>query len=586
VSRSTFARSACESIPRVAFYRALETQPIQLDTDVLVIGGGAAGLMAARAAAQAGASVVLVDKSIIGRGGATIMAQMTVAVALGAAEPDDWETHAADTWVGSRDLGDRAIIDVICRRGPELIRELEGYGANWARTPDGRYSQVFAPGHSRSRCVYIEVLRTGDGVSNALRSQVRRDPSVTRLSNVMLTQLAKDGDAVCGAYGFAIEELAPVSISARTTIIATGGLTYLYERNSASTNMTGDGFVLAAEAGATLRDMEMVQFFPIAHLAPPLVQLDPIMWDPFRYKLGGRLLNNRGEEFVAEGPANQAGAYVTPRDMLSHAIFQEVEAGRGSPHGGVYLDFRMIPAETLRAGFGPVIDILARQGIDLTRDMVEVAPMAHFMLGGIAVDAAMETGVPGLLACGEAIAGMHGANRLSGNAITEALVTGRVAGETAAAAKGARSTTVHAGLADAWARLRASWHPRSVSRDDASIDALKAELQHTMWMNAGPLRTAERFDRALADVRSIRERLRSIALAPVHAFALTLQERLELETMLTVAEAVILPARARTETRGAHVRLDYPQTDEHAVARILRRADGAWVMDENAVVPA
>ena len=403
-----------------------------LETDVLVVGAGAAGLMAARAASAAGASVVIVDKSIIGRGGATIMAQMTTAVALGAAEPDSVELHAPDTWDGTRDLGDRAIIDVICTRAPDVIREVEGYGANWARTADGRYSQVFAPGHSRKRCVYVDVLRTGDAVSQALRSVVRRDGDVVRLSNVMLTKLAKDGDRVTGALGFAIEQLEPVGIAAKTTIVATGGLTFLYARNSASANMTGDGFLLAAEAGATLRDMEMVQFFPIAHLYPPLVQLDPIMWDPFRYKLGGRLLNGNGEEFLGES-GDASGAYTTPRDTATYKIFREVEAGRGSPHGGAYLDFRMIGADALKAGFGPVIDILARQGIDLTRDMVEVSPMAHFMLGGIAVDAAMQTGVDGLLACGEAIAGMHGANRLSGNAITEALVTGRIAGETAAA---------------------------------------------------------------------------------------------------------------------------------------------------------
>ena len=196
-----------------------------LETDVLVIGAGAAGLMAARAASAAGASVVIVDKSIIGRGGATIMAQMTTAVALGAAEPDSPELHAEDTWAGSRDLGDRALIDAICARGPEVILELEGYGANWARTPEGTYSQVFAPRHSRKRCVYVDVLRTGDAVSQALRGAVRRDANVVRLSNVMLTKLAQSGDRVTGALGFAIERLEPVGVAAGTTIVATGGLT-------------------------------------------------------------------------------------------------------------------------------------------------------------------------------------------------------------------------------------------------------------------------------------------------------------------------------------------------------------------------
>lgn len=552
-----------------------------LETDVLVIGAGAAGLMAARAASAAGASVVIVDKSIIGRGGATIMAQMTTAVAMSAAEPDSVELHAEDTWIGSRDLGDRSIIDAICTRGPELIRELEGYGCNWARTSDGAYSQVFAPGHSRKRCVYVDVLRTGDAVSQALRQAVRRDGNVVRLSNVMLTKLAKDGDRVTGALGFAIEALAPVGISAKTTIVATGGLTYLYERNSASSNMTGDGFLLAAEAGATLRDMEMVQFFPIAHLYPPLVQLDPIMWDPFRYKLGGRLLNGKGENFLGE-TGEGAGTYTSPRDSATYKIFKEVEEGRGSPHGGAYLDFRMVPADQLKAGFGPVIDILAKQGVDLSRDMVEVAPMAHFMLGGIAVDAAMQTGVEGLLACGEAIAGMHGANRLSGNAITEALVTGRIAGETALARNGAARTPVAAALETEWAHLQQFWHPRKVARDEKPIEDIKKRLQKTMWENAGPLRTGEKLEVALSDVRALTAESADIALAPMDVFALNLQEKVELRIMLAVAESIVLPAIERRESRGAHVRLDYTDSDEVAIARSLTRAGDAWSMTARA----
>jgi succinate dehydrogenase/fumarate reductase flavoprotein subunit len=548
-----------------------------LETDVLVVGAGAAGLMAARAASAAGASVVIADKSIVGRGGATIMAQMTTAVALGAAEPDSPELHAEDTWLGSRDLGERAIIDVICARGPEVIREVESYGANWARTADGAYSQVFAPGHSRKRCVYVDVLRTGDAVSQALRSVVRRDGNVVRLSNVMLTKLALDGGRVTGALGFAVEQLEPVGVAAKTTIVATGGLTFLYARNSASANMTGDGFLLAAEAGATLRDMEMVQFFPIAHLYPPLVQLDPIMWDPFRYKLGGRLLNGCGEEFLGES-GDASGAYTTPRDTATYKIFREVEAGRGSPHGGAYLDFRMVPSEQLKAGFGPVIDILARQGVDLTRDMVEVSPMAHFMLGGIAVGADMQTGVDGLLACGEAIAGMHGANRLSGNAITEALVTGRIAGEAAAARRAVARSPIDALLATEWSRLQAFWHPRAVSRDEAPIDELKARLQRIMWEDAGPLRTGERLERALAGVRAVAAESADVALAPVTAFALNLQEKVELRTMLAVAESIVLPALERRESRGAHVRLDFPEQDDVAIARFLTRDGNGWAM--------
>jgi succinate dehydrogenase / fumarate reductase flavoprotein subunit/fumarate reductase (CoM/CoB) subunit A len=238
----------------------------------------------------------------------------------------------------------------------------------------------------------------------------------------------------------------------------------------------------------------------------------------------------------------------------------------------------MVAPEDLKAGFGPVIDILAKQGVDLTRDMVEVAPMAHFMLGGIAVDAAMQTGVEGLLACGEAIAGMHGANRLSGNAITEALVTGRIAGETALARSGIARTPVDAALAAEWARLHAFWHPRAVTRDEQSIDALKVRLQKTMWANAGPLRTGAGLEQALADVRALKAESADIALAPLDSFVLNLQEKVELRIMLAVAESIVLPAIERRESRGAHVRLDYTEQDATAVARSLTRDGDEWKM--------
>ena len=182
---------------------------------------------------------------------------------------------------------------------------------------------------------------------------------------------------------------APVTIAAKATIVATGGLTRLYRRNSASANMGGDGYALALRAGAPLIDMEFVQFFPIGHLAPRLIGMDPIMWDPFRYKLGGRLLNSEGEEFTARYGVSEDGAYVITRDVATYAIVKEVEAGRGSPHGGAYLSFQHCSEATLRQAFGPVIDRLAKNDIDLTKMPIEVAPIAHYHMGGVVADERM-----------------------------------------------------------------------------------------------------------------------------------------------------------------------------------------------------
>lgn len=558
-------------------------EPLHLQTDVLVVGSGAAGLMAARAAADEGARVILTDKSLISRGGATILAQMTVAVALGEAEEDSTEIHFEDTMKGSRGLADPKIVRAVVERGPEVILEAEGYGVKWARTPDGKRSQAFAPGHSKARCVYVDILNTGGATAAGLKKAIWKDEKIQRLKNVMITKVVVENGRAVGAIGFEMEEYRPISIAASSVILATGGLTEVFERNSASANMTGDGFVLAAEAGAEVRDMEMVQFFPIAHLFPPLVGIDPIMWDPFRYKLGGRLLNGLKEEFMDKYNGEVAGKYTAARDQTTLAIFREVEAGRGTPHGGAYLDFTMVPEDKLKEAFGPVIDILRNQGVDLTKDMVEVAPMAHFMLGGVRVDEAMRTRVPGLLASGELIYGMHGANRLSGNAITEALVTGRIAGETAAREKSDAldEAAVRQAFEREMERLTQFWHPTPVERDSASLQAFKRKLQKVMWKGAGPLRTESGLKEALTELKALGSELDRISLAKPGKFALSLFEKLEAANMLKVSEAIVLGALERKETRGAHVRLDYDETlsQPSSFSYVLNEA-GDWVVTE------
>ena len=409
----------------------MTAEPIHIDTDVLVIGSGAAGMYAAIEAARNGAHVLLADRSLIGRGGATVMAQMTVACALGEETPDDWEHHYADTIAAGRGLCDEKLAQLLCEDAPDCIRELDHWGVGWARK-DGHITATMAPGHDRPRCVYVDFINTGPAVSKTLRTAMARNPAIRKAGDLCIVDLVTSDGEVTGAVAYHLGTGAPVVIAAKATVLATGGLTRLYRRNSASANMGGDGYALALRAGATLIDMEFVQFFPIGHLAPRLVGMDPIMWDPFRYKLGGRLLNGRMEEFTSRYGSDEDGKYVLTRDLATYAIIKEVEAGRGSPHGGAYLCFEHCSAAALRAAFGPVIDRLAENHIDLTRMPVEVAPIAHYHMGGVKADASMATDVPGLYVAGEVVGGANGANRLSGNAITEALVFGRRAGRSAA----------------------------------------------------------------------------------------------------------------------------------------------------------
>src|SRR5437763_3880623 len=309
---------------------------------------------------------------------------------------------------------------------------MDGWGVAWARRT-GKIPSASAPGHDRPRCAYVDFLNTGPAVSKTLRTVVHNTPGIDRTGDLGVVDLRKTDGEIAGAVAWHVGSGAPIVISAKATIVATGGLTRLYRRNSASTNMGGDGYALSLRAGAPLIDMEFVQFFPIGHLAPRLIGMDPIMWDPFRYKLGGRLLNKDMRDFTDRYGVPETGRYVITRDVGTYAIIKEVEAGRGSPHGGAYLSFQHVPEEKLREAFGPVIDRLAANGIDLTKMPVEVAPIAHYHMGGVSADVRMQTELPGLLVAGEAVGGANGANRLSGNAITEALVFGRRAGQSAAA---------------------------------------------------------------------------------------------------------------------------------------------------------
>lgn len=530
-------------------------EPVRTETDVLVIGSGGAGMYAAIEAARAGCKVLLIDRSLIGRGGATVMAQMTVAVALGDDGPDHWSHHLQDTLTAGRGLCNEPLSRLLCEQGPECIKEMDRWGVGWARK-DGKITSAFAPGHDRPRCVYVDFLNTGPAVSKTLRTAVHKTPGITRKGDLCVVDLIKQGGEVVGATAWHVESGAPVVISAKATIVATGGLTRLYRRNSASTNMGGDGYALCLRAGAPLIDMEFVQFFPIGHLAPRLIGMDPIMWDPFRYKLGGRLLNKDMQEFTDRYGVAEDGKYVITRDVGTYAILKEAEAGRGSPHGGAYLSFQHVPPEKLREAFGPVIDRLADNGIDLTKMPVEVAPIAHYHMGGVTADVAMQTEIPGLLVAGEAVGGANGANRLSGNAITEALVFGREAGRTAAARVKAMKAIPDAGGGAAAAIDLIRGAPRKSAPNSADM---MVRLQATMSDDVGPLRTGAKLERALKTITELDAMLGTAPFGDGGAFDMQRLDWFDLRNMLTVARTVTQAARQRTESRGAHQREDFPE---------------------------
>lgn len=532
--------------------------PQKFQTDILVVGGGGAGMYAALSAAEAGASVILLDKNVVGRGGATIMAQMTCAAALGEQEPDDPERHLADTLEAGRGLCNEALSRLVCEETPTRIRELAGWKVDFARQDNGRIKQVKAPGHSARRCVYVDFLRTGAAISAALRNKTSRTDTIRKLSNVTITDLILRDGEIAGAAGFDITTTQPVIIEARAVILATGGMTKMYARTTAPNNSAGEGLGLALRAGARVIDLEFLQFYPNGHLAPRMVGLDPTTWEPTRVKLGGRLLNSDGEEFLENYGEASGDGYSTTRDTLTHAMFREVAAGRGSPHGGVYLSFEHIPEAKLKDALGPFMDIFAANNIDLTKRPVEVFPIAHYQMGGVEVDTGMATCVPGLYAAGELAGGANGANRLSGNALPEAMVFGHRAGVTAARyvtakapiALEPRDIAPHTDLI----RAQLGANPKATSTAEAG-----ERLRKMMWQNAGAFRNEGDLKTAYEVIRGMRSQeldTLSVGAETIHNASLT--EWFELRNGLLAAEALVLAARQRRESRGAHQRDDFP----------------------------
>jgi len=561
----------------------LTDTPTHIETDVLVIGSGAAGMYAALEAAKAGAAVVLADRSLIGRGGATVMAQMTVAAALGEQTPDHWEHHLSDTLGAGRGLCDERLAALLCEDGPRRLREMDGWKVGWARE-DGHIKQAQAPGHDRPRCAYVDFLATGPAVSRTLRSRLIAAGGVRRIGDLLIVDIAvRDGEA-CGATALHLPSGRIVTMAAKAVVIATGGLTGLYRRNSASSNMAGDGYALGLRAGAELIDMEFVQFFPIGHLAPRLVGMDPIMWDPFRYKLGGKLLNAQMREFeqdYATADGRSDGRYVLTRDLATYAITKEVEAGRGSPAGGAYLSFAHVPEAEIRGAFGPVVDRLAANGIDLARQPVEVAPIAHYHMGGLRVDQTLQTRVPGLYACGEAVGGANGANRLSGNAITEAFVFGARAGRSAALRASQSVADWQPEAAHAAIDLLRS----ATKRDAPNLAAIVVELKAIMADMAGPFRTEAKLRSAAEAIERLKAEVGGVPISSVATFDPVLVDWLDLRNMLLVAQSVIRPALARTESRGAHQREDFPTVDDTwSVNQTVALSNGEIQLGRSAVI--
>jgi succinate dehydrogenase flavoprotein subunit len=525
--------------------------------DVLVIGAGGAGLRAAIEAASQGASTALVCKSLLGKAH-TVMAEGGIAAAFGHMEgEDDWRTHFQDTLFGAKYLNNWRMAELHATEAPERVHELETWGGVFDRLPDRRLSQRAFGGHTHRRLVHIGD-RTGLELIRTLQDKVVHQDVEVFMEHTVTT-LLKDGDRVCGAFGYRRATGEFVLFAARAVILATGGFGKGWRITSNSWEYTGDGHALGYEAGAELVDMEFVQFHPTGMVAPAGV-VGLLVTEAVRGE-GGLLRNSTGERFMERYDAKRME--LSTRDVVARAIYAEVREGRGSPHGGVFLDVSHLPPETVRKKLPSMYDqFLELAGVDITKAPMEVGPTCHYAMGGISVDAeTAQSRVPGLFACGECSGGMHGANRLGGNSLSDLLVFGRRAGAGAAAHAAGAPRIDEAQVAAAARETLAFFEPDESAEDPYE---LHADLQDLMQARVGIFRVRDDLEAALDGLDDLKRRAANVRVpAGGRAFNPSFDLCHEIRHLLVCTEAVTRAALRREESRGAHSRIDFPDYDPY-----------------------
>ncbi len=524
--------------------------------DVLIIGAGGAGLTAAIEALGHGASVAVVCKSLLGKAH-TVMAEGGIAAAMANVDAaDDWRTHFRDTMRGGKFLNNWRMAQIHAQEAPDRVRELEQWGALFDRTSSGDILQRAFGGHTYKRLCHVgdrtglEMIRTLQDRGVHLGVDVYMECAVTRL--------LKDGDRIAGAFAYWRETGRFVVFKAKSVVMATGGIGKAWRITSNSWEYTGDGMALAYDAGAELIDMEFVQFHPTGMVWPPGVQ-GILVTEAVRGE-GGILRNKEGERFMERYDPEKME--LSTRDVVARAIYTEVREGRGTEHGGAYLDISHKPAEYVKRKLPSMYHQFKELAdVDITQGPMEVGPTCHYMMGGIRVEAeTAQATVPGLFAAGEAAAGLHGANRLGGNSLSDLLVFGKRAGA-AAAEHARRAAPVDIDGGDVEKATREMLEPFERASGDSPYQ-IHRELEETMQNYVGIFRNEEDLQKGLSELENLKQRAAVVKVDGSRLFNPGWHLARDLKSMLTVSEAVALSAQERKESRGAHSRIDFPKYDE------------------------
>jgi succinate dehydrogenase / fumarate reductase flavoprotein subunit len=591
--------------------------------DVVVIGAGGAGLRAVIEARERGLKVAVVSKSLFGKAH-TVMAEGGCAASMGNTNPkDNWQTHFGDTMRGGKFLNNWRMAELHAKEAPDRVWELETYGALFDRLKDGKISQRNFGGHTYPRLAHVgdrtglELIRTMQQKIVSLQQEDYAETGdyearIRVFAECAITELLKDGDRIAGAFGYWRDSGKFVVFEAPAVVLATGGIGKSFKVTSNSWEYTGDGHALALRAGASLINMEFVQFHPTGMVWPPSVK-GILVTEGVRGD-GGVLKNSDNKRFMFDYiPPVFKGQYaeteqeadqwlkdndsarrtpdLLPRDEVARAINSEVKAGRGSPHGGVFLDIasRLAPAEINRRLPSMYHQFKELAGVDITKEPMEVGPTCHYVMGGVEVDA--DTGaatVPGLFAAGECSGGMHGSNRLGGNSLSDLLVFGRRAGLGAAdyvRALTSRPSVAEAGIDTAAKRALAPFEGPTNGNAAENPYTLQLELQQSMNDLVGIIRKSEEITEALGRLDKLRERFKSLHVEGHRQYNPGWNLAIDLRNMLLVSECVAKAALERTESRGGHTRDDHPSMDSSWRKQLLvcRAAGGDEVIPDIAI---
>ncbi|MCW1294824.1 MAG: FAD-binding protein, partial [Candidatus Parvarchaeum sp.] len=534
-----------------------------IDTDLLIIGAGGSGLRAAVEALNTGVSVTILSKSLLGKAH-TVMAEGGIAASLGDVDPEDnWKVHFKDTMVEGVYLSDWRLVEKLAKEAPDRVYELERMGALFDRTPEKKIMQRAFGAHTYRRLCHVGD-KTGLELLRTLEDKIIHSENVKIMDEVFVTKLVKKNDKVIGAIALDMKKGEFIAINSKSTIIAGGGCGRIYEVTSNSWESTGDGIALAFDAGAEMMDMEMMQFHPTGMVWPPGVR-GLLVTEGVRGE-GGLLYNTKGERFMLRYSPQKKE--LDARDVVARSIYNEIQEGRGTEHGGVFLDISYKGKDFIMKKLpGMYMQFKEFAGVDITKEKMEVAPTTHYYMGGIKVDSETNsTNVKGLFAVGEAAAGVHGANRLGGNSLADLLVFGKYVGINAA--EYAKKANLE-NIPDNEVKEEIKRVSEFINPNGTNPYSLTEKLRKTMSENVGIVRNEQNMQKALSVILDIKKEYKNIGVAGNLQYNPGLLQCLELHSMLEISELLVRGAIMRKESRGAHYRSDFPKKDRKWLKNIV-----------------